>query len=97
MSSDIFTLEKDVETIAKAETSTGLKRGTAKCEIILDDFTNLDSFPIFKDFIRISKHKMTLLEALILQGEALDEALQIKVDELQKQLIDSSCLGRTMH
>ena len=29
---------------------------------------------------------MTLLGALILQGEALDEALQIKVDELQKAI-----------
>ena len=69
MSFDLLTLAKDVETIAKAETSTGLKRSTAKCEIILDDFTNLDSFPIFKDFIRIPKHKMTLLGAPILRGK----------------------------
>ena len=48
ISSDLLTLAKDVETIVQAETSTGLKLNTAKCEIIMDDFTNLDSFPIVK-------------------------------------------------
>ena len=92
MLSDLFTLAKDVETIVKAETSTKLMLNTAKCEIIMDDFTNLDSFPIFRDFIRVPKDNTTLLGAPILQGQALDEALQIKI-----QLIDSSCSGRTMH
>ena len=70
MSSDLLTLAKDVETIIKAETSTGLKLNTAKCEIIMDDFTDLDSFHIFKDFIRVPEDKMTLLGAPILQGES---------------------------
>ena len=52
----------------------------------MDDFTNLDSFPIFKDFIRVPEDKMTLLGAPILQGQVLDEALQIKVNELQKAI-----------
>ena len=86
MSSDLLKLAKDFETIIKAETSTGLKLNTTKCEIIMDDFTILDFFPIFKDLIRVPKDKMTLLGAPILQGEALDEALQIKVDELQKAI-----------
>ena len=90
MSGDLFMLAKDVQTIVKAETSTGLKLNTAKCEIIMDDFINLDSFLIFKDFIQVPEDKMTLLGKPILQGQALDEALQIKVDKLQKQLIDSS-------
>ena len=77
MSSDLLTLAKDVETIMKAETSTGLKLNTAKCEIIMDDFTNLDFVPIFNDFIRVPEDKMTLLGAPIPQWEALDEALQI--------------------
>ena len=81
MSSDLLTLAKKVETIVNAETYTGLKLNTAKCEIIMDDFTDLDSFHIFKDFIRIPEDKMTLLGAPILQGQALDEALQIKVDK----------------
>ena len=69
MSSDLLTLAKDVETIINAETSTELKLNTAKCEIILDDLTNLDSFSIFKDFIRVPEDKMTLLGAPILQGK----------------------------
>ena len=55
MSSDLPTLAKDVEIIVKTETSTGLELNTVKCEIIMDDFSKLDSFPIFKDFIRIAK------------------------------------------
>ena len=48
MSSDLPTLAKDVEIIVKAETSTGIKLNTAKCEIIMDDFSKLDYFPIFR-------------------------------------------------
>ena len=62
----------------------------------MDDFTNLDSFPIFKDFIRVPKDKMTLLGAPILQGQALDETLQIKVDELQKAIYRLKLLRRTI-
>ena len=68
MSSALPALAKDVEIIAKAETSTGLKLNTAKCEIIMDDFSKLDSFAIFKDFIRIAKDNMTLLGALSYKG-----------------------------
>ena len=45
MLSDLLTLAKDAETVVQAKTSTGLKRNTAKCEFILDDFTNLSRFP----------------------------------------------------
>ena len=62
MSSDLLTLAKDVETIVVAETFTGLKLNTAKCEIIMDDVTNLDSFTIFKDFIRVPEDKMPILQ-----------------------------------
>ena len=83
MSADLLPLAKDVETVVKAETSTGLKLNTTKYEIIMDDFTNLDSFSISKDFIRVPKDNMTLLGSPVLQGQALDEAPQTKVDELQ--------------
>ena len=79
-------MAKDVETIVKAETSTGFKLNTAKCEIIMDDFINLDSFSIFRDFIRVPKDNMTLLGSPILQGQTLDEALEIKVYELLKAI-----------
>ena len=86
MSSDRLTLAKYVEKNVKAETSTVLKLNTDKCEIVMDDFANLDSFPIFKDFIRVFKDRMTLLGAPIQQRQALNEALQIEVDELQKAI-----------
>ena len=85
MPSDLLTLAKDVETIAKAETSSITP---LSMKLSWTTFTNLDSFPIFKGFIQVPKDKMTLLEAPILQGQALDKALQIEVDELQKAKIN---------
>ena len=39
LSSDVSTLEKDVNTIIEAESSTRLRLNPAKCDIIMDDFS----------------------------------------------------------
>ena len=86
LSSDLPTLSKDVKTIIDSEPVTGLRLNASKCEIIPEDFNLIESFliEVFKDFARVTKEEMTLLGASILQGPALDRALQIKVDDLTR-------------
>ena len=43
LSSDLSTLEKDVNTIIEAESVTGLRLIPRKCEIIMDDFNFADT------------------------------------------------------
>ena len=38
-----------------------LKLNAAKCEIIMDNFSLIDSMEVFKEFIRLPKQEMTLL------------------------------------
>ena len=84
LSSDLPTLAKDVKTIIDSEPVTGLRLNASKCEIISEDFNLIESFEVFKDFARVTKEEMTLLGAPILQGPALDRALQIEVDDLTR-------------
>ena len=56
-----------------------LRLNTHKCEIIANNFELVDQFPILKDFKRIAKEDMTLLSAPILEGKAVDKALQAKI------------------
>jgi len=41
-----------------------------KCEIITDDFTEINTLATFSDFIRVNKEDMTLLGAPVLKGKA---------------------------
>ena len=61
LSADLPTLAQDVNTIFNAETYTGLRLNSSKCEIIMEDFSQLEQFQVFKDFIRVYKDHMTLL------------------------------------
>ena len=60
-SADFYTLVNDEVTIIKAITSSGLKLNTARCEIIMNDFSTVDSFRIFRGFIPVPKDNMPLL------------------------------------
>ena len=82
LSSDVSTLENDVSTIIEAESSTGLRLNPEKCEMIVDDFSFIETMHAFKDFIRVPKDQMTLLGAQISRGPALDKVLLEKVDNL---------------
>ena len=86
LSSDVSTLEKDINTIIEAESSTGLRLNPAKCEIIMDDFSFNETMHVFKDFIRVPKNQMTLLGAPISHGHAMDKVLQEKVDDLDRAI-----------
>ena len=86
LSADLLTLAQDVSTIIKAESSTGLKLNSSKCEIIMKDFSQLEHLDVFKDFIRVPKDNLTLLGAPIPQGTALDKALGTKCDDLERAI-----------
>ena len=47
LSSDLLTLEKDINKIIESEASTGVKFNVAKCEINMDDFSLIDSMEVF--------------------------------------------------
>jgi len=72
---DLHTVEEDVLTITESSTETGLRLNTDKCEIISDDFTEIDTLATFGDFIRVNKEDMTLLGAPVLKGKAQDKAI----------------------
>jgi len=44
---------------------TGLQLNTSKCQIILDDFTQIDAVTTFRDFIRVGKEEINLLGATV--------------------------------
>ena len=77
-------MKKRHQQIIESEALTGLQLNAAKCEIMMDDFSLIDSMEVFREFIRIPKEEMTLLGALILQGPALDKALKTKVEDLDR-------------
>ena len=86
LSADLPTLAQDVSTIIKAGSSTGLKLNSSKCEIIMEDFSQLEHLDVFKDFIHVPKGNLTLLGAPIPQGTALDKALGTRVDDLERAM-----------
>ena len=76
---DFYTLANDEVTIIKAIISTGLKLNTARCEIIMNDFSTFDSFCILRGFIRVPKDNMPLLEPPILQWQRWVEQFKPKL------------------
>ena len=86
LSGDLQTVEQDIITIASSHTQTGLRLNTAKCEITMDDFTNIDTIDTFKDFIRVPKEEMTLLGAPVVSGNAQDTAIKSKIDDLSRAI-----------
>ena len=65
---------------------TGLHLNSHKCEIIANNFELVDQYPIFKDFKRIAKEDMHLLGAPILEGKAVNKALQAKIKDLERSV-----------
>ena len=86
LSGDLHIVDEDVLTIMESSTETGLRLNTDKCEIISEDFTEIDTLATFRDFIRVNKEDMTFLGALVLKGKAQNKAIQDKIDDLTEQL-----------
>jgi len=82
---ELPTVERDIVTITNAYAETGLRLNTNKCEIITEDFSKLDEIDTFKDFIRVDKAQMTLLEAPV-PLSAQDAAIKHKIDDLSRAI-----------
>ena len=66
LSSEVSTLEKRHQnTLIEAESFTGLRLNSAKYEIIMDDFSSIETIHVFKDLIQVPKNQMALLGAPI--------------------------------
>ena len=71
---------------------TELLLNACKCEITAKNFDTIDDFVVFKDFKRIAMEDLTLLGAPILEGRAVDNALQNKSATLERSIIRLSIL-----
>ena len=79
----ISKVANDVQHIIDSHKHTCLRLNTHKCEITANNFELVDQFPILKDFKRIAKEDMNLLGAPILEGKAVNKALQAKIMDLE--------------
>ena len=89
---EISSVARDVQAIYDSHPLTGLLLNACKCEITAKNFDIIDEFAIFKDFRRIAMEDLTLLEAPILGGSAVDNGLQDKIATLERSIIRLSKL-----
>ena len=68
--------------VIESDAFTGLTLNAAKCEIIMNEFSLIDSMEVFQEFIRIPKEEMTLLGRP--SCKARTWALKTKVDDLDR-------------
>ena len=71
----------DIKTIIFKSEELGLELNAAKCEVTYGDTTTPHDDPILKTFQRIEMEDLTLLEAPILPGRAVDKALKKKTED----------------
>lgn len=76
------TVATDIDNIISAGHKIGLKLNTHKCEIISK--SNSHSSNSFADFVRVNPGDATLLGAPLSAGQAMDNILQQKLDNLIK-------------
>jgi len=70
--------------MARPITYGGHNNNNNKCEIISEEFTEIDTLATFRDFIHVNKEDMTLLGAPVLKGKAQDNAIQDKIGDLTR-------------
>jgi len=83
---DLHTVEKDVLTIIESSTETGLRLNMDECEITSEDFTEIDTLATFRDFIRVNKEDMTLLELRCLKVKHRKRPFRTRLRTLPEQL-----------
>ena len=73
---------KDVQRIIDEQTTTGLVFNRNIFEIIANSFDLVDQFPVFNNGKNVNKVDLTLLDAPVLPGRAIDKVLQEKISDL---------------
>ena len=76
----------DVENIIKAYEQTGLRLNPDKCEISAMNFECIQGIQTFKDFKKVEIADLVMLDAPVINGRALDRALQNKVCALERAI-----------
>jgi len=84
LSGSLQSVEQDVITVMDAASKTGLQLNTAKCEVIMEDFTAIPTSSVLNSFLKVEKAEMTLLGSPVLKGMAQDAAISHKIDELKR-------------
>jgi len=80
------TVEENICTILKASAETGLYLNTAKCEIIMEDFTAIAPSSPLADFVRVEKSETMLLGAPVTKGKTQDKAITDKIEQLSRAI-----------
>jgi len=80
LSREMSAVEKDVTAILEANVETGFHLNTAKCEITMEDFSEIGSSSVFANFVRVEKSETTLLGAPVIKCRAQDRAITDKTE-----------------
>ena len=91
LSGEMSTVEEDVCTILQASAETGLHLNTAKCKIIMEDFTAIASSSPLADFVRVEKSEMMLLGAPVTKGKTQDKAISNKIEQGRRSAVIIPC------
>jgi len=81
-----------------AATKTGLQLNTAKCEIVMEDFSELPTSSVLNSFIKVEKTEMTLLSSGLRSSKAKHRMQQsvIRLTSWRKPLTDCLFCNPTM-
>ena len=78
----ISNVAQDVQIIISTQVKTGLVLNMHKCEMISNNFDQIDQYPVFNQFKKVQKEDMTFMSPPVLPGMATDKVLQDKIDDL---------------
>ena len=100
----IVTDVEDVQIIIDSFSTTGLVLNASKCGIICSNGDLVDQYPIFKDFKRVAKEDLNILDSPVFEGKSVDSALRAKITDLERsverfsllQAHDGLCLLKTL-
>ena len=70
----------------RPSSTTRLVLNARKCEITTKNCEMIDKFSIFKDFKRVAADDLTILDAPVLEGRAVDNALKDKIATLERSI-----------
>ena len=82
----------DVVMLVEAAPKLGLQVNASKCEIVADFYSVTRIMKIFDGFRETPPHELVLLGAPIVKGKAVDEALNKKVEALERTNVSTNKL-----
>ena len=83
---ELSSVARNVQAIIDSNPSTGFVLTAIKCEITAKNFEMIDKFSNFKDFKRVAAEDLTILDAPVLKGRAVDNTLKDKIATLERSI-----------